>query len=354
MLLYFSSEKNRYIFSKIDEDVKIENTNYFSEYINKNMNSLNHLDFLVIDLDYIVDEEDEIISSLHLFKSLNKGIEIIIVAIGRIKGDLLLGKLFYEDIYNFITSEDDIEREKEVIACINKENNYSTALCYKVEETKFNQEIENKSFFNNLGNIFKNKKNNKEQVSKVEKIKYKNKKQKKEIYNSEKDDYLEVSNNNFVEEIEREFKQFNNNFEEIEFEEIETEEKTEKEEIKEIKINQVSNNIEKTEKINKKLLDEEVNEIFGNTNFVRQTKQKHKRKLELEYIDNMTALFYYYQKVIGLYSKDNNTCVIDSIFEKDDIKDYLKDREINYIFKDNILEKVKSLENKLKGGGYQN
>ena len=43
------------------------------------------------------------------------------------------------------------------------------------------------------------------------------------------------------------------------------------------------------------------------------------------------------------------------IFEKDDIKNFLNNKGINYIFKDNVLEKIKSLENKLlKGGGYQN
>ena len=68
MLLYFSSDKNSHIFNKecdkIGLDITIEKDNCFSDYIRKNMNSLNHIEYIAIDLEHLIDNGKDILDTL--------------------------------------------------------------------------------------------------------------------------------------------------------------------------------------------------------------------------------------------------------------------------------------------------
>ena len=132
MLLYLSSEKNVDIFETqskqlgIHTDVIVERD--FTGYIEKNSSKLSHLEFLAIDLENIVDDEISLINSLSAFRLCNNNIIIIIVGIGRKHGDNFLGKFFAEGIYNFVTSKDELIREREIKNCLENTNNYINSL----------------------------------------------------------------------------------------------------------------------------------------------------------------------------------------------------------------------------------
>ena len=161
MLLYFSSEKNADIFNEevknLDIVLEIETEKYLTEYINKNMNKLNNLQFLAIDLENIIDDDIEIIKSISSFKLFNSSVNIIIVSFEREKGDILLGKLFAEGVYNFITSKDYDVRKTEIKMCLENPNNYANALGYKVENIENLKSTDKKLFFSNFINNIKNK-----------------------------------------------------------------------------------------------------------------------------------------------------------------------------------------------------
>ena len=84
MLLYFSSDKNISIFDEeakvLGIDVKIETERCLTDYIRINMNKLNHIEFLAIDLEHIIDEDIEIARTLSSFQVCNSNITIIIVS----------------------------------------------------------------------------------------------------------------------------------------------------------------------------------------------------------------------------------------------------------------------------------
>lgn len=337
MLLYFSSEKNKDIFYKIDEDIdiKLETTNNFSEYITQNMNNLNHIEFLAIDLEHIVDDEEEILNVLTSFRLFNPKIEIIIVALEKEKGDLFLSKIFKEGIYNFIVSKDEFNREKEIKACINKENNYASAIGYKVEEvTQISKEKENSNFFKNaISNLKKAKSETKEKPKKLKELK---KIQQKTQYiqeqKSETEEMKVISedfgndemNSNFAEKTEiskKVFSKCNNK-----------------------KSEEVEKQILEKETLSKKQLDEQINEIYGNNNFLSVNNPKKERDtLVLEEMNESLSFLFYYNKKVGIYDKNNGICLVDANFEKEEIKSYLESIHINYMFKDDIFIKVKKL-----------
>ena len=156
MLLYFSSDKNISIFDEESKNlginIKIETEKCLTDYIRANMYKLSHIEFLAIDLEYIVDEEIEILRTLSSFKTYNKT-NIIIVSFEREKGDVFLSKLFAEGIYNFVTSKDEDIRKNEIKMCLEEPNNYVNALGYRIENLESSKKTNKKNI---LGNFISN------------------------------------------------------------------------------------------------------------------------------------------------------------------------------------------------------
>ena len=244
MLLYFSSEKNVDIFDKQAEELGIHIDlvleRDFTGYIETNKIKLNHLEFLAIDLENIIDEEIQLINSLSSFRLCNSNVSIIIVGFNREKGDSLLGRFFAEGIYNFVTSKDEDVRNIEIKSCFEKTNNYANTLGYRVEKFEISQN-------NNKNSIF----------------------------------------SNFIENIKK----------------------------------------SKSEKIYKK------------HNF----NKKHNKNIHFDFVEDAKVINYN-NKFIGIV--EDGFSVIDNEFKIDEVKQFCKYNNLEYIFKDKICERLKSLSNK--------
>ena len=320
MLLYFSSDSNISIFDEeaktLGIDVKIETEKCLTDYIRRNMNKLNHIEYLAIDLEHIVDEDKEILSTLSAFKVCNSKITIIIVSFERKKGDMLLGNLFAEGIYNFVTSVDEIDREKEIEICLDhtQNNNYANALAFKIdnlEETK-----EKKKGF--LGNILENlkNKNKKEKVYKVKETKLKKEKQPKKQKSTEgeyipKEPYIEEKDSNGW---------YDDNFLE------ETKEKI-------IEIQQ--------DKSLSQVAREIKSDSYGLINTFKDIEMdidtNEKEPIFIKLIDG-TNVLNYFGNIVGIV--EDNTAIIDVDFETEILKNYCKENSLNCIFRENIYDKL--------------
>lgn len=317
MLLYFSSEKNVSIFDeeikKLGIDLKVETDRCLTDYIRVNMNKLNHLEYLAIDLDYIVDDDIEIINTLSAFKVCNSKITIIIVTFEREKGDILLGKLFANGIYNFITSKNEIDRQKEVKICLDhtQNNNYANAIGFKVEVLEEPKE-KSKGFWSNLLENFKlkNKKEEKEFKIKETKLKKENqfKKQKyvtKEEMSIKQNDENNLHNDDFLVE---------------------------------------EQSIKKQNKSNKSL-SQVVREIKNDScglmttfkNIEKDIQLDEKASIFIEIIED-TKVLNYFGNVVGII--EDSTAIIDIDFETDILKRYCNDNNLNCVFKENIYDKL--------------
>ncbi len=81
------------------------------------MRNLNNYSNIIIDLIGLSDTEEDIVDAVVALKSMYS-IRITIIAAGYQYGNSLLAKLFNEGIYNFVTTIDIREQEKELIQCI--------------------------------------------------------------------------------------------------------------------------------------------------------------------------------------------------------------------------------------------
>lgn len=100
----------------------------------------------------------ELIKSLCAFRLCNSNVSIIIVGIGREKGDSLLGRFFAEGIYNFVTSKDEEVREREIKDCFENVNSYISTIGYRVENFETTKGNDKNSIFSNfIENIKKSK-----------------------------------------------------------------------------------------------------------------------------------------------------------------------------------------------------
>lgn len=333
MFIYFSSGKNMHIFDEeakeLGIDVQIEQERSLADYLDKNLNSLlNYLEFLAIDVDYIVDKDTEIIKKLSSLKTFKPSVTIIIVAFERIKGDILLGKLFASGIYNFITSKDNMLSEIKICLDHNKNNsnNYPNAIGFQVNFLE--EKMPNKKGF--LGNFIDNLKNKdkKEKILEKElkrKSKSKDKSKLKKVKFEEKNDFEkeimveENAVNDFLEEYESNNKNVG-----------------------------YDKNIEEPKNDNKEQAivdtDEKVSNLFNKSSENRFTKEKRRKRLEIDNLKEGVDLFYYYQKPVGIIY--NNVCIIDNIFEKDDIKKFFESKkDINLKFEDSILKDLEDIIN---------
>ena len=102
----------------IGRDVQIINgvTN-IKRFAIQEMRNLNNYSNIIIDLIGLVDSEEDIVDAVVALKSMYS-IRITIIATGYQYGNSLLAKLFNEGIYNFVTSIDVREQERELAECV--------------------------------------------------------------------------------------------------------------------------------------------------------------------------------------------------------------------------------------------
>ena len=146
MLIYITSGVNENIFDKICENNNIHLTK-FKNILNLNnfysKNNFENCKILAVDLSIIGNTDDEILEFFLKFRQLYDA-KIVIVAIGRKVGDILLSKLVSESIFNFIISEDTFLQKEEIKKCILGNNQYKDCVKFKVVEQTQNKENSNK------------------------------------------------------------------------------------------------------------------------------------------------------------------------------------------------------------------
>lgn len=337
MLLYFSSDKNISIFDEetkaLGIDVKIETERCLTDYVRANMNKLNHLEYLAIDLEYIVDDDQEILNTLSAFKVFNSSITIIIVTFERKQGDILLARLFADGIYNFITSKNEMDMSREVKICLDHtQNSYANAIGFKLDNIEEPKE-KRKSFWGNVLDNFKSKNKKEEKEFKVKETKLKKEKRPKKSKEVVKDD---IPTNSHKEEI------YENNF------------YNEDDYIKEENTSLSSSITEKVKntkevQVNNKDIDMKINALFSKEeDSNRFITEKRRKKLDIEKLKDDVFLFYYYQKPVGTISK--NTCIVDKIFEKDDIIRFFESQNIRLKFEDNVLQEIADIKSYVERG----
>ncbi len=167
MILYITSEANSDIFNSIckENNITINKLNkvfdlntFFSN------NNYEHYQILAVDLSIVSNTDDEILDFFLKFRQLYDA-KIIIVAIGKKVGDLILSKLVSDGIFNFITSEDDFLQKEEIKACILGNNGYKDCVKFKIQEST--KEIEKTNKLDKIKDFF-----NKAKIEKQPKIKY--------------------------------------------------------------------------------------------------------------------------------------------------------------------------------------
>lgn len=167
MLLYITSEANTNIFNSICKENNIT-INKLNKVFDLNTlfsnNNYEHYQILAVDLAIVSNTDDEILNFFLKFRQLYDA-KIIIVAIGKKVGDLILSKLVSDGIFNFITSEDDFLQKEEIKACILGNNGYKDCVKFKIQEPT--KEIEKTNKLDKIKDFF-----NKAKIEKQPKIKY--------------------------------------------------------------------------------------------------------------------------------------------------------------------------------------
>lgn len=123
-----------YVCDILGENAQIYNgVNNLKKFAIQDARNLNSYSHIVIDLIGINDTEDDIVDAIVALRSMYN-IKIIIIATGYEYGNTLLSKLFNEGIYNFITTTDSKQQEKELIECIQNGRQYKDSVRYRVAE----------------------------------------------------------------------------------------------------------------------------------------------------------------------------------------------------------------------------
>ena len=134
MIIAITKENEKVIRSvsdALDKDLQIINgINNLKKFVIQEMRSLNNYAHIIIDMEGIKDEESEIVDAIVGIKSMYN-INIVILAIGYEYGNSLLGKLFCEGIYNFVTSSEAKEIEEEIKFCIECGKKYKDSVRYR-------------------------------------------------------------------------------------------------------------------------------------------------------------------------------------------------------------------------------
>ncbi len=167
MILYITSEANSDIFNCICKENNII-INKLNKIFDLNTlfsnNNYEHYQILAVDLAIVSNTDDEILDFFLKFRQLYDA-KIIIVAIGKKVGDLILSKLVSDGIFNFITSEDDFLQKEEIKGCILGNNGYKDCVKFKIQEPT--KEIKKTNKLDKIKDFF-----NKAKIEKQPKIKY--------------------------------------------------------------------------------------------------------------------------------------------------------------------------------------
>ena len=167
MILYITSEANSDIFNSICKENNIT-INKLNKVFDLNTlfsnNNYEHYQILAVDLSIVSNTDYEILNFFLKFRQLYDA-KIIIVAIGRKVGDLILSKLVSDGIFNFITSEDDFLQKEEIKGCILGNNGYKDCVKFKIQEPT--KEIKKTNKLDKIKDFF-----NKAKIEKQPKIKY--------------------------------------------------------------------------------------------------------------------------------------------------------------------------------------
>ena len=167
MILYITSEANSDIFNSICKENNIT-INKLNKVFDLNTlfsnNNYEHYQILAVDLSIVSNTDYEILNFFLKFRQLYDA-KIIIVAIGKKVGDLILSKLVSDGIFNFITSEDDFLQKEEIKACILGNNSYKDCVKFKIQEPT--KEIKKTNKLDKIKDFF-----NKAKIEKQPKIKY--------------------------------------------------------------------------------------------------------------------------------------------------------------------------------------
>nr|WP_317360067.1 hypothetical protein [uncultured Tyzzerella sp.] len=186
MLLYITSEANSDIFNCICKENNIT-INKLNKVFDLNTlfsnNNYEHYQILAVDLSIVSNTDYEILNFFLKFRQLYDA-KIIIVAIGRKVGDLILSKLVSDGIFNFITSEDDFLQKEEIKACILGNNGYKDCVKFKIQEPT--KEIEKPNKLDKIKDFF-----NKAKIEKQPKIKYEQEKTEPKLTIIEKEKIIE-------------------------------------------------------------------------------------------------------------------------------------------------------------------
>lgn len=121
----------------IVETMRFINEYNFSELIQTGIRNLNGTNFLILDLDSFIrfTKEKDFIARIRLLRELYSSLRIIILAQGYKQGNVLLGKLFNEGIYNIITASDDVKLKAEVEKCFSDEGmTYANSMKFRLGE----------------------------------------------------------------------------------------------------------------------------------------------------------------------------------------------------------------------------
>lgn len=92
----------------------------------------NDVDYMVIDLAALVDEEEKIIDSIGGFLTMHEAVRIIIVSLGNVAGDQILSDLFAIGVRNFAVGEDYVVIKQSLEKCLSQTGmSYKEAIDYK-------------------------------------------------------------------------------------------------------------------------------------------------------------------------------------------------------------------------------
>ncbi|MCX8075249.1 MAG: hypothetical protein N2749_06680 [Clostridia bacterium] len=126
------SKENKYNFnSEVQHITGIINLKKFVFQEMKNLNNFTHI---IIDIAEFKDSETDIVDSIVAIKSMYN-IRIIVVAVGYSYGNSLLGRLFNEGIYNFVTATECKEQQEELEECISGQGKqYKDSVRFRINE----------------------------------------------------------------------------------------------------------------------------------------------------------------------------------------------------------------------------
>lgn len=141
-LIYVSVQENVIIEQMARERVytlsgKFINEFNFIEFIQKAARNLNGVNFFILDINSFtrLTKDKDFIAQIRLIREMYPSLRLIILAMGYKQGNVLLGKLFNEGIYNIITASDDVKFREELEKCFSDEGmTYANSMKFRLDE----------------------------------------------------------------------------------------------------------------------------------------------------------------------------------------------------------------------------